>query len=315
MHLLRYNPQLKSDWDGFVSTSRNATFLFYRDYMDYHSDRFCDCSLVAYDDKDRVLALLPAAIDGDVVTSHGGLSYGGWILGHKSPDILQMMQIWPLMMRAYRLLGARELISRPVPHIYHKYPSEEDLYALYRNGATVDRVLISSVIDLRSPVVCSSSVKWHFNKGRREGIMISQSDDLDSFWDILSVRLDERYSAVPVHTIDEMRLLKSLFPDNIVLYVATTSAGDMLCGVLVYVCGDVVKSQYAASTSLGREHHINDVINAELIQRFRDEGYRYFDLGTANEDGGKVLNEGLVKQKISFGGRGVAYNSYKISLS
>ncbi|MDE5608704.1 MAG: GNAT family N-acetyltransferase [Muribaculaceae bacterium] len=311
MYIRRYHHQLKPDWDSFVALSRNGTFLFYRDYMDYHADRFCDCSLLAYDDKDRIVALLPAAIDGITVISHGGLSYGGWILGQKLPDMLGMMQLWPMMMDFYRSLGAKDLIYRPVPYIYHKYPSEEDLYALYRNGASVDRVLISSVIDLRSPVACSSSVKWHFNKGRREGIMVSQSDDLESFWSILTARLDERYSAVPVHTIEEMRLLKSLFPDNIVLYVAATSTGDVLGGVLVYVCGDVVKSQYAASTSFGREHHINDVLNVELIQRFRDEGYRYFDLGTANEDGGRILNEGLIGQKISYGGRGIAYMSYR----
>ena len=43
--------------------------------MEYHSDRFQDFSLIIYNDKGNIMALLPASIDGDTVMSHGGLTF------------------------------------------------------------------------------------------------------------------------------------------------------------------------------------------------------------------------------------------------
>ena len=75
----RYTPADKPLWDGFVALSKNATFLHYRDYMDYHSDRFNDFSLMAFDGG-RLLALLPANLSGDTLYSHQGLTFGGWLM-------------------------------------------------------------------------------------------------------------------------------------------------------------------------------------------------------------------------------------------
>ena len=41
---------MRAPWDTFVQESKNGTFLFVRDYMDYHRDRFQDCSLLVYRD-------------------------------------------------------------------------------------------------------------------------------------------------------------------------------------------------------------------------------------------------------------------------
>ena len=44
----RYTAMDKDKWDKYVAQARNATFLFYREYMDYHADRFDDHSLMCY---------------------------------------------------------------------------------------------------------------------------------------------------------------------------------------------------------------------------------------------------------------------------
>ena len=46
MNIVPYTNQLKDEWDSFVRLSKNGTFLFERGFMDYHSDRFDDCSLM-----------------------------------------------------------------------------------------------------------------------------------------------------------------------------------------------------------------------------------------------------------------------------
>ena len=55
----KYSPADRTAWDQFVKTSKNGTFLFERAYMDYHSDRFTDFSLLIFR-KGRLYALLPA---------------------------------------------------------------------------------------------------------------------------------------------------------------------------------------------------------------------------------------------------------------
>ena len=46
-----YTTGHKAEWDDFVARSRNGTFLLQRGYMDYHSDRFRDCSWMALSER------------------------------------------------------------------------------------------------------------------------------------------------------------------------------------------------------------------------------------------------------------------------
>ena len=39
---------------------------------------------------------------------------------------------------------------------------------------------------------------------------------------------------------------------------------------------------------------------------------RYFDFGTSNEDAGRILNSGLLHQKTGLGGRGAAYQIFRL---
>ena len=57
----RYTPALAREWDDFIGRSRNGTFLLRRGYMDYHSDRFVDCSWVVRR-RGGIRAVLPANI-------------------------------------------------------------------------------------------------------------------------------------------------------------------------------------------------------------------------------------------------------------
>ena len=49
MTIIPYSINRKEVWDQFVAQSKNGTFLFQRNFMDYHADRFFDCSLMIYD--------------------------------------------------------------------------------------------------------------------------------------------------------------------------------------------------------------------------------------------------------------------------
>ena len=80
--IVEYTPVYYNLWNNFVTNSKNATFLFHRDFMDYHKDRFNDNSLLVFQDENLV-AILPANKIETILYSHQGLSYGGLIL-HKN---------------------------------------------------------------------------------------------------------------------------------------------------------------------------------------------------------------------------------------
>lgn len=308
-----YKPDFKAQWDEAVSASRNGTFMHLRDYMDYHSDRFNDMSLVARNNG-NVLAVLPACREGDTLYSHRGLTYGGWLMPLRHFDVTTMLQVWNMMIDLLREHGIKRIVYKPVPHIYHRYPAEEDLYAVFRNGGVLVASNISATINLDEPLPFDRGNKSNVNTAVRNGVVVSESDNWQGYWQVLDGLLMEKYGKHAVHSLEEIKLLHSRFPENIKLY--TASQGDeVLAGVVMYYCGsEVAHSQYIASSEHGRELKALPLLFDFLIKQAGDEGYRYFDFGISTEQDGMYLNEGLVSQKCRMGGRGIVYNTYEITI-
>ena len=312
VEIIRYDASMAARWDEFARASRNATFLHQRGYMDYHSDRFTDCSLVALRDG-KPCALLPACVDGDTLYSHRGLTYGGWLVPLKHFDATVMIEVMDAAIGWMRSNGLKHLVYKAVPHIYHRYPCEEDLYALFRHHASVIEVNISTTIDLAHPLPLDRGNKSGANAARKAGITVGTSDDWEGYWHLLSSLLDERYDTRPVHTLDEMRLLHGRFPNDIVLHTATLD-GELLAGVVMYLSQPVAHCQYIGASPAGKDSKALTLLFDHLITEYKQAGYRYFDFGISNEDHGRYLNEGLVRQKSRLGGRGIVYNTYQVDL-
>lgn len=303
---------MSSRWDDFVRASRNGTFLHQRGYMDYHSDRFDDCSLVASIDG-KLCALLPACIEGDTLWSHRGLTYGGWIVPLKHFDVTVMMAVMDAAALWMKDNGIKRFVYKAIPHIYHRYPCEEDLYALFRHGASLTETNISTTIDLTCPLPLDRGNKSGANAARKAGIRVGESSDWEGYWQLLSSLLDERYDTRPVHSIEEISLLQGRFPNNIRLYTATLGT-ELLAGVVLYLSKPVAHCQYIGATPQGKESKALTLLFEHLINEYQRLGFRYFDFGISNEDHGRYLNEGLVRQKSRLGGRGIAYNFFELSL-
>lgn len=312
MQIIPYTPDLRNDWDAAVDASRNGIFQHRRDYMDYHSDRFDDCSLMAANDRGTIVAVLPAHRRGDIVSSHRGLTFGGWLMTPKA-DVTAMLEVWQLMARHYADAGARQLYYRPAPHIYHSYPAEEDLYAIFRAGARLEGSQVSSVVDLDAPLGFDMAGRQALRKAAANGLTVAESDDFDTFWQMLADLLRERHNATPVHTLDEIKLLRSRFPENIRLYMAY-SEGIPVAGVVIYYTRTAAHSQYTATTDTGRRLRALPPLYDMIMEQTRARGIRWMDFGTSCLEGGRVLNEGLVRQKCGYGGRAIVYNAYSIDL-
>lgn len=310
--IILYDASMAARWDEFARMSRNGTMLHQRGYMDYHSDRFKDCSLVALHEG-RLCALLPACIEGDTLWSHRGLTYGGWLVPLKHFDATVMVEVMDAACQWMSDNSIKRLVYKPVPHIYHRYPCEEDLYALFRHQAKLIETNISTTIDLTCPLPLDRGNKSGANAARKAGIQVGPSEDWEGYWRLLSSLLDERYGTRPVHTLDEMRLLHGRFPDGIRLYAATLD-GEMLAGVVMYLSQPVAHCQYIGASPQGKDSKALTLLFDYLIGEAKASGYRYFDFGISNEDHGRYLNEGLVRQKSRLGGRGIVYNTFEINL-
>ncbi len=81
-----YHSKLKSQWDNFIDKSKNGTFLFQRDFLEYHKDQYEDYSILFYKDND-VVAVFPANKINSSIYSHQGLTYGGLIIGSHIPHL------------------------------------------------------------------------------------------------------------------------------------------------------------------------------------------------------------------------------------
>lgn len=310
--IIRYESSMAARWNEFVRQSRNGTLLHERGYMDYHSDRFTDCSLVALREG-KLCALLPACVEGDTLWSHRGLTYGGWLMPLKHFDATVMIDVMDAACQWMSENGIKRLVYKPVPHIYHRYPCEEDLYALFRHQARLIETNISTTIDLTCPLPLDRGNKSGLNAARKAGIQVGPSEDWQGYWHLLSSLLDERYGTRPVHTLDEMWLLQSRFPENIKLYTATLH-GELLAGVVMYLSHPVAHCQYIGASPQGKDIKALTLLFDHLINESQQQGYRYFDFGISNEDHGRYLNEGLVRQKSRLGGRGIVYNTFEINL-
>lgn len=308
----RYSENDKDEWNQFVATSKNGTFLFDRGYMDYHSDRFKDHSLMFYH-AGKLIALLPANEDDGVLYSHQGLTYGGLITG-VSVTAAKALMIFREMNDYLREQNFKKVIYKVIPWIYHRLPAEEDIYAIYKecNARLLTRD-ISSTIFLKNQLRWTNGRRCGINKARNNGVTVSMSEDYSSFWTILENNLLSKYGVHPVHSLQEMTLLKSRFPNNIQLYLALKD-GIAIAGTVLYLTPQVIHTQYISANPLGKHLCAIDAIFNVIFHDDRFTGYPYLDFGKSTEDNGHILNESLIFQKEGFGGRGVCYDWYEWTL-
>ena len=333
MTIIPYSINRKETWDAFVEMSKNGTFLLKRNFMDYHSDRFFDCSLLIYSGispdeefKERSLttkdlvAVFPANWDKESLTvySHQGLTYGGLVV---LPEVTQkeVMDMMQAIMQYYRdMMQAERLVYKPIPYIYSSIPSGEDLYALFRAGARLSRRLVSTCVSMNNPMRMSTLRIRQARKAVDNGFYIDRmtegdTETLREYWTLLEGVLEKYHNARPTHTFQEMSLLMSQFPKNIKLYIVRHEK-SIVAGSVIFEWRKVAHVQYIASGEEGRNFGALDLLFRHLINE-RYKQFDYLDLGTSNEDDGRYLNEGLIHQKEGFGGRAVCYDTYEVNLS
>lgn len=309
--IIRYTAEKAAEWNQFVAQSKNGTFLFDRQYMDYHSDRFEDNSLMFYLEG-RLYGVMPANRVGDVLYSHQGLTYGGLVMDAKTTAV-HTVTLFAELNDYLRSQGFRQVFYKCIPWVYHQMAAEEDLYAIAR---TCDARLCER--DLGTCIIQRTAIRWErirrraLKRAQEAGLTVERSTDYAGFWQVLNDNLRMKYDSKPVHTLDEISLLASRFPENIVLYLAK-QGNEILAGMVLYVSTQVARAQYSSATPLGKQLGAIDILYDRII--CHDYAHLpYFEFGTSAEPDSNALLEPLIFQKEGFGGRGICFDRYEWKL-
>jgi hypothetical protein len=300
------------DWNVFIAKAKNATFLFHRDFMEYHNDRFRDYSLIVLDGE-KWLAVLPANVVENEVFSHQGLTYGGLVYNEKI-KLATIIGIFKSILLFLNDNKMEKLQLKLIPSIYHQKPAEELNYALFLAEAQLIRRDSMAVIDLSKPYKISKTRKECIRRGIKNNLIIKEELNFKLFWDeVLEPNLDKKHQAKPVHTIAEIQMLQQKFPNNI-RHFNVYQEDKIVAGTTIFISENVAHPQYVSGMGNKNELGSLDFLYHHLITSVFKEK-RFFDFGISNEEQGKKLNEGLVFWKESFGASIIVHDFYEVKTS
>jgi len=305
-----YQPKFAANWNAFVGQAKNATFLFHRDFMEYHQDRFDDYSLVVTD-QDKWVAILPANKVGNEIYSHQGLSYGGLLV---LPNI-RTVDYFAIFSSLCQFLIANEITQlnlKALPRIYEQSFSDELYQALYVTKAQQTRSDLFLVVDKNEPYQPNRNRKRALKVAQELGIKIKEETQYDSFWDeVLTPNLQQRFGVNPVHSLAEITQLATAFPQHIKLLNAYLD-GELKAGCVLFIMPNVVHFQYSSGTDDRMDTAALDVLFNYVIQRYHPTHHVSF--GNVSEQNGLKINQGLAYWKESFGAKPIVQTYWTLPL-
>lgn len=308
----KYQDSDYQNWNAFIGQAKNATFLFHRDFMEYHKDRFEDFSLMIFD-SENLVAVLPANRVGEVVYSHQGLTYGGVVYNEKL-KLASVIEVFKNVLFFLNDSDIKKIQLKLIPSIYHQKPAEELNYVLFLLKAQLTRRDTLAVVDLLQPYSLSKIRKRGVKNGINNGLVVKEVDCFTDFWkEILIPNLAKKHQATPVHSLEEITQLKTLFPEKIRQFNVYEN-GEIVAGTTIFESLTVAHSQYISGKEDKNELGGLDLLFYQLIsETFKNK--RFFDFGISNESQGQKLNEGLSYWKESFGANTIVHDFYEVKTS
>lgn len=321
MKVRAYQEADAAKWDDMAGHCACGTFLHTRRFLSYHGSRFTDLSVICEDARGRAAGIFPAALRPDdpaCVSSHPGATYGG-LLHTEDNAADRVEEMLAGIVGYYRARGLKRLEYKSVPPHLQSPCSQADQHALWKLGAQPARRDLWNVIAMSGRPGYSRHHERAVARARKDDVAIgvaSSDAEYRAFHDVLVTRLEERHGVAPVHTPEEMLLLRDRFPQNVALWLARDGGGRLLAGSWVFMFAKKAwHTQYIASTPAGRDRCATHLLFDKLIRQAEKNGVGYVSFGSSTEDGGRRLNAGLYDFKAGFGAGGVCHDIYRLDLN
>lgn len=319
MILKSYSKELENEWDKFVRSSVNGTFMQERKFLSYHPlDRFSDHSLIFMEDN-RIIAVLPAAIvqqeDKRILVSHPGASHGGLII-KPSLGTKKCLELVSALIDYCTRTGFDYIRLKPVPKVYHNELSDQLDFALRFSGFRLEYTELATVLELKKGEesfvkrVMSDTAFRNYKNSLKSGLSVVEDANINDFWPILENKLKYNHNAKPAHTFDEIIQLKTLYPDKIKLFAAYEGVTPA-AGVLSFLLNErVINCFYIAHDDAFQHKRPLNLIFGHMIEWGLKNSFLYLDWGISTEKKGSSVNTGLFHFKEGYGGHGVLRECY-----
>ncbi|MCX8533639.1 GNAT family N-acetyltransferase [Chryseobacterium luquanense] len=312
MEVIKYTEEFRKDWEEFITTSINGNFLHSRAFYDHNEQNIKDDFSLLFMKKNKIVAVLPAIIfiknGKKIINSHARSTYGGFIIS-KNIGVKDALDLLDLTLNVAKEELADEIIVRNPFKIFYETISEETDYAMWYYGFEIKYRELETYINLRPSI---DVIKKQYDKGTKyntvkawKNVQVQETENFEGYWDILSKNLFEKYKKQPTHSIETiLNLRKNVGKEKIKLFGAYHE-NVLIAGCVIFVLNKSIHAQYIAQDNDYQEFRPINAIIDYIIDWGKLEGFNFFNLGTANEDEGRFINEGLFHFKESFGGRGV----------
>lgn len=313
--ICRFEEELAEIWDDFVmGKAINGTFLQTRNFLNYHpKQRFSDCSLVIYDEKNELCAVVPACEimeDGKkIFFSHKGSTFGGIIL---SSQIYRAKYLLPLvteLIEYWMKNGFKNVVIKNTSDLFSRKKMYLLEYILVFSGFREYKEL-STYIELSE---YKEDILSHFSKRKQRNVRnclkqklvvreISQEGEIRDFYNVLCENL-QKYNTKPVHTVQELLEFRNVRLKNECGFFGCFTENKLIAGSMMFYFNNVnvAHAQYLAALSEYNKLSPMTFVYYSLIPLMKERGFDKLSWGITTEDCGKILNMGLVTSKEEFG--------------
>ena len=311
------------EWKEFLRNQYNLffdhRFISYHKVfgkgINFHSLKFRDL------DTGKIAAIMLGSEkqtnDGKVYISCDGVSFAGF-LWKKRSDLLNFIDVIEGFKEYLLNNGFDKCIIRNPPFLYNKSPNEETEYALLKSGFEVSSVSISNIIDLNEfEFTKISETKKRSIKKSQKDISVSIIDGeltQENFKTYYSILRDNRElkNVSPTHSFEELIYLKNTLPEEIILFEARIRGELAAICVLFSINRDIILNFYLAGSEQFKPEGAAEYILLKTIEWSKENGYRYYDIGTSDTNEGLI--GGLFAFKKKFLANGFLRKTYELKL-
>jgi lipid II:glycine glycyltransferase (peptidoglycan interpeptide bridge formation enzyme) len=312
------------EWKEFLRNQYNLFFDFRFNSYNDHFDKKIKWHHLKFKSKDpdKVVAIMIGCekiIDGKLTyVSCDGVSFGGF-LWKKKIDLISYFDIIKSFKEYLLKNKFQNCILKNPPFLYNKIPGEETEYALVKSGFSITNDSITNIIDLEDFEFkkISETKKRSIKKssGNIKVKILNHNLDRENFKEYYTILLENRElkNVNPTHSCEELMYLKNHLGDDIILFAAYVDSKLVAICVLFSINKEIILNFYLAGDDKYKMEGVSEYILFKTIEWSKENGYKYYDIGTSDNDG--RLIEGLFAFKKKFLAHGFLRKTFELNLS
>lgn len=312
-----FKQEKESVWDEFVEREAvNGTFLHTRRFLNYHPEkRFEDASFFIWNDKGRIVAVVPGCIqyesDEIVFYSHKGSSFGGPVISHEIYTVKRMVEIIDLIQKYLKMHGFKKVVYKITPELFSLFPMDLLEYTLYYRGYSEEKELNLYVEyeEYKANILSnfSKGKKYNVKQCMRAGLSLKElvsECEIQEMHRILEITLD-KYSLKPIHTTEELIKLKEMYIPQECGFFGLYLNEKLVAGSMMFYFHNVSVAHTQYLCALPEYDSISPMTYMYfcMIEEMKKRGFKKLSWGISTEHGGRVINWGLTQNKEAYGSR------------